>query len=61
MVFNMAKYGCMKYGAELYDIYPPDDIYTSLKRFKEKEEDGFRIEVNCTKCHQKSTFFWVKK
>ena len=56
----MAKYGCIKCGAELYEVLPPDDVYTTAKRFKEKEEEAFRIEVICTNCRYRNTFFCVK-
>jgi hypothetical protein len=60
-VLKMVKYGCIKCGAELYELYPPDDVYTVAKRFREKEEEAIKIEITCAKCRLKNTIFWVRK
>ncbi len=54
------NYGCVRYGHELYEVYPPDDVYTVSKRFKDRDEEAIRIQVVCEKCKHKNTIFWVK-
>ena len=61
MVLTMVKYGCIKCGTELYEVHPPDDVYTVAKRFKGREEEGIRMEITCTKCRHRNMIFWVKK
>ncbi len=55
------KLGCIKCGYELYDVHPPDEVYTFAKRFKDKDEKAIKIEVACKNCNHMNSLFWVKK